>query len=300
MKKNYLYIVLSILLAFLVGKNVYSGTSEPEYVGSATCADCHSDKYDKLVFTPHFGALLSSDGVKVESCEACHGPGSLHVEAPDEENTIRNFKGFSSLEVTNVCLSCHQSSRYMKNFQREKHYQSGETCLSCHSVHPDRPSPMLLSNSPQELCFTCHQDKLAEFNLPYKHKVLEGRMYCWDCHDSHDTETSVQKIGFKEIDERCFKCHPSQRGPFTYEHLASNVGTCRVCHTPHGSENARLLRRSDQSLLCPECHSGGVEAESLFGPKTPYFHITSKTTYQNCTICHVKIHGSYLDRHFLR
>ncbi len=298
-KKIYLWLVLLALLFFL-GTKVTGGISDKEYVGSETCVDCHDDIYNRIIQTSHLGVTLEVEKTKVEYCEACHGPGSSHIEDPEVKGQIRNFKDSSAAETAAACLSCHQSNHFLKDFRREKHYQTGESCLSCHSMHPNKPLAKLISQRQEKLCFSCHQDKVAEFSLPFHHKVEEGRMTCWSCHDPHNTETSTQRMGFKKIDESCLKCHPSQRGPFTYEHLAANVGTCEVCHTPHGSENARLLRRSNQYLLCLECHSGPSTADSLLGPKTPSFHITTKSTYQNCSVCHVKIHGSYLDRYFLR
>lgn len=299
-KKISIGLLIFLALIFFLGTYFSSGNSNPEYVGSETCLDCHDEIYNRIILTPHFETTLKTDRTWVEYCEACHGPGGLHTEYPEEKGSIRNFKDESAAETVDVCLSCHQANHFLKNFKQEQHYKTGESCLSCHTMHPSQPLAKLIAQSQEKLCFSCHQEKVAEFNLPYHHKVQEGRMRCWDCHDSHSTVASIQQIGFKQIDERCFNCHPSQRGPFTYEHLASNVGTCTSCHTPHGSENTRLLRRSSQFLLCLECHSGPSTADSLLGSKTPSFHITTKATYQNCTVCHVKIHGSYLDPYFLR
>ena len=44
---------------------------------------------------------------------------------------------------------------------------------------------------------------------------------------------------------------------------------CVICHTPHGSTNPRLLKRSQVNLLCLECHTftldTGAPALSLTG-----------------------------------
>ncbi|MFQ6070806.1 MAG: DmsE family decaheme c-type cytochrome [Candidatus Aminicenantales bacterium] len=300
MKKIAIYLFLSLSLLIFLGAAFTREFTESDFVGSEMCLECHDNIKDRVVFTSHFDLEKTVNNIQVEYCEACHGPGNLHVEDPEKKGTIRNFKDTEFSEVVDTCLACHKKNHFLNNFKREKHFQTGSSCLSCHSMHPEQPLNKLLSEQPEGLCFSCHQDKVSEFNLPYHHKVSEGRMRCWDCHNPHDADVSTQKIGFKKIDESCFVCHPSQRGPFTYEHIGTNIGTCTVCHSPHGSENARLLRRSSQYLLCLECHSGSISAESLLGMKTPSFHITSNPTYQNCTICHVKIHGSYLDHYFLR
>lgn len=299
-KTHFLFITALLLPLYLAVAAAPQENEDTEYVGAETCLECHDNMIKSLAKTPHFKASATIGETHVEYCEACHGPGGIHLEDPEIKGSIRNFVEMPIEETTSACLSCHRDDHFLKKIRREKHYQTGESCLSCHSVHQERPEGKLLAQRAESLCFTCHQDKAAEFNLPYHHKVQEARMTCWSCHDPHNTETSIQRLGHKKISEKCFECHPSQRGPFTYEHLASNVGTCEVCHQPHGSVNARLLRRSEQYLLCLECHSGQSPEDGLFGKKTPSFHITNVSTYQNCTICHVKIHGSYLDRYFLR
>jgi DmsE family decaheme c-type cytochrome len=271
-----------------------------EYIGNETCLECHDEMPLSLRKTPHLTASLSLGEMEIESCEACHGPGSVHLDDPEAEGSIRTFRNTPPAETTASCLSCHQQGRMLKEFLKQKHYQTGMDCLDCHAIHEEYPHRKLLSEVPQELCLSCHQDQVGQFNLPFHHKVQEGRMTCWSCHEPHNTEVQPQSMGYKRILENCFECHPSQRGPFTYEHLAANVARCQACHNPHGSENARLLKRSTQSFLCIECHSGSSPQDGLFGKKTPSWHITTRTTYQNCTICHVKIHGSYLSRFFLR
>ncbi len=298
-KKIYILPVMLVLLFFL-GAKIPIQSSDAEYVGAETCLDCHDETYNRIIKTPHFTATIKKDKTKVEYCESCHGPGSIHTDDPEVKGSIISFKDLPSAESAAICLSCHQANHFLKNFKKEKHYRSDDSCLSCHSMHSNPFVAKLLSQPREKLCFSCHQDKVAEFNLPFHHKVQEGRMTCWACHDPHDTNVSSQRLGFKKINENCFNCHPSLKGPFTFEHIGTNVGTCQVCHVPHGSENTRLLRRSNQSFLCLECHSGPSITDSLLGSKTSSFHLTSLSTYQNCTICHVKIHGSYLDDHFLR
>jgi DmsE family decaheme c-type cytochrome len=86
----------------------------------------------------------------------------------------------------------------------------------------------------------------------------------------------------------CFKCHTDKAGPFVYEHPVVKEEGCVACHTPHGSSNPRLLKRSQVNLMCLECHSFNVDAGA---PSTPTFHNQAQK-YQSCTLCHVAIHGS--------
>ena len=58
-------------------------------------------------------------------------------------------------------------------------------------------------------------------------------------------------------EEPCIKCHVDKRGPFVYEHPPVRVEGCETCHNPHGSMNAKLLRRPVVFTVCLECHNGG-------------------------------------------
>lgn len=299
MKKIYALPVLFALLIFL-GAKMPDAPGERGYAGAETCLECHEDLARRTIKTPHFQAVYLEGPRKIQGCEACHGPGSIHAEDPEQAGSILSFRDSPPDEVSDACLSCHKKNHALKNFKKETQHQSAGSCLSCHSMHQGSPRSSLLADRQDELCFSCHTQMRAEFSLPFQHKIQKGRMTCWSCHDPHNTQIELQRMGDKKINETCFTCHPSQRGPFTYEHLGSNVGTCQACHMAHGSENARLLRRSSQWQLCVECHSGPSPADSLLGSKTPSFHITAKATYQNCTVCHAKIHGSYLSQSFLR
>ena len=53
----------------------------------------------------------------------------------------------------------------------------------------------------------------------------------------------------------------------------------------------RLLKRSEVRFLCLECHA---DTPGVFSPGTPSFHNLAQTSWQNCTTCHVNIHGSNL------
>ncbi len=80
-------------------------------------------------------------------------------------------------------------------------------------------------------------------------------------------------------DEKCFKCHKEQRGPFVFEHEAMREG-CTVCHTPHGSINDKLLV-AGPVITCVRCHIEPIET-----PDNIHHYGVS------CIDCHFQIHGS--------
>jgi len=94
----------------------------------------------------------------------------------------------------------------------------------------------------------------------------------------------------------CFKCHAEKAGPFVFEHAPVKTEGCVVCHAQiHGSSNPRLLSRANVNLQCLECHT----VTPLAGGGTPGFHNQAQK-YQACTLCHTQIHGSNVDKDFLR
>jgi DmsE family decaheme c-type cytochrome len=96
----------------------------------------------------------------------------------------------------------------------------------------------------------------------------------------------------------CFGCHAEKRGPFVFEHVTGVAGDCLSCHEPHGSSNPKELVRARVDRLCLECHST-LSAETL-GSQPPSFHNLSLPRYQNCTTCHVAVHGSNLSPALLK
>jgi predicted CXXCH cytochrome family protein len=66
-------------------------------------------------------------------------------------------------------------------------------------------------------------------------------------------------------------------------------GDCTTCHEAHGSVNPKQLTRSTVYQVCSECHS---PTGATWGSQPPSFHYTGLARYQNCTTCHVTVHGS--------
>jgi hypothetical protein len=66
--------------------------------------------------------------------------------------------------------------------------------------------------------------------------------------------------------------------------------------------NARLLRRPQVFTLCLECHNGagnfGRDGDGI--KLTSGSHSMSDPKFQNCSACHVRIHGSNSNGAFLR
>jgi DmsE family decaheme c-type cytochrome len=277
-------ITIAILL-LLSGSAVQEEAGKAELVGREMCVVCH-EMTDPFLKTPH---------APVE-CEVCHGPGSLHAESGGSEAI--GSKGFSVSSLVTMCLSCHEEGAgHVTEYVRSPHGKNQVSCTDCHQIHQEQSNFGLLKEADVPLCTSCHQSAEAEFRQPYHHPVLEGGMSCLDCHSPHsDPEKSARRYeAFPKFG--CVTCHVDKRGPFTFEHAPLAVNGCQECHKAHGSFNPMLLTRSRVHQLCLECHSF---TPGVAGSQPPAFHDIRSARYQNCTVCHRTIHGSYTDPAFRR
>ncbi|HBE82721.1 MAG TPA: DmsE family decaheme c-type cytochrome [Pyrinomonadaceae bacterium] len=293
---------------------------DDNYVGSETCKACHESQFNDVAQTTH-GKLgeLPDWKNKVVGCESCHGPGKEHVDGGGDKTKIKIFKEMDAKAVSESCLACHAGKENHNNFRRGEHWRNNVGCTDCHSAHgskfgdfkagsitnigdaaAQRPNlanrAMLKSNEPQ-LCIGCHTETKAQFSKPFHHKVLEGQMSCSDCHNPHGGFESKQTRATFGADNACVRCHTNKQGPFVFEHAPLTLEGCSACHTPHGASNPKMLKRNSVRQLCLECHSSITEQ---LAPDTPSFHNQAVVRYQNCTICHVAIHGSNTNKDFFR
>lgn len=278
------------------------------YIGSETCALCHQDLAGAFRRNPHFsidrGASknIHAQQWKGRACEGCHGAGKSHSEAAEAKDifmfggTLRNPVPPPAEQVNQRCLQCHAGDNTHQGRLFGSHNRNQLRCTECHTVHQFTRRPMLAAE-PNALCEKCHLSVRAQFTRPYRHKLQEGAIECVDCHNPHGElpPGSLRRVSANEL--VCLKCHSDKRGPFPFEHAPVRMSACTTCHEPHGSPNPRMLVRHDQSLLCLECHTTSL---ATIGGTPPAFHDLRSARFRNCTICHSKIHGSFVSRELLR
>ena len=260
------------------------------FVGAETCATCHEDIAWKFASNPHakMSQMHGSNGV---TCENCHGAGKAHVEGNGDVTKIFNPAKATAKEVNAKCQSCHAGAH--PNFDHSPHAKADMSCLNCHSIHTDSGQKHLLKAEQPKLCFQCHNDVKPAFAMPFHHKVIEGLVTCSDCHDVHDAVGRNDTKSTADQNAICTKCHTQLRGPFVYEHGAVKAEGCMACHTPHGSQNAQLLRMPNSNALCSQCHS---PVETSMAHKAN----AESSSATPCISCHTAIHGSNLNQVFLK
>lgn len=261
-----------------------------QYVGSESCKGCHEQQFKQIDVTPHYKTTFAKGGGEDwHGCESCHGPGAAHVEAGGDKTKIFRFSEASSKEITQRCMTCHESNLEHMNFQRSVHNKNGVSCTSCHSPHHAKEPQYLLKQSQPTLCYSCHAEQKADFIKPFRHRVNEGLVGCSDCHNVHGGSVRGQLRSQADQSQVCFKCHAEKKGPWVFEHQPVKSEGCTACHVPHGSTNPRLLTRARINSLCLECHSAiptGPHSQNQKG--------------QACNLCHSAIHGSNTSNVFFK
>ena len=253
------------------------------------CSDCH-ELVQKFVTNPHARGNVENGEAANGACETCHGDGTAHMEAGGDKALITVPRGLSGADGT--CRMCHDSATDRRSHRAGVHANSeAVNCLSCHSIHKSEDRPALLAAKDPDLCATCHSTQVASFRAkPFTHRLGTGTMGCSTCHEPHGFEgqQSVRRTAAGET--ACASCHQEKHGPFVFEHGAMAAGDCMSCHDPHGSTNAHQLKRATAAQLCLECHSATTHTTA--GSQPPSFHNINNVRFQNCTTCHVAIHGS--------
>ncbi|MGA2596459.1 MAG: DmsE family decaheme c-type cytochrome [Bryobacteraceae bacterium] len=289
---------------------------KPGYAGSDACKVCHEEIYNSFAKSPHFTVETDkSRGWAAQSCEACHGPGAKHADSADAKD-IRQPAKLPPPEADQVCLACHLNNTTSFGRIMTGHAKETVGCPQCHAIH-GTGGRRLVERKTAEInsqCASCHISIWAAFQKPYKHRLPEGAMSCTDCHNPHaDNMPQSMRVSFGN-EPTCFRCHSDKRGPFVFEHAPVRLEGCVACHEPHGSANPRMLTRAQVRFVCLECHAntkpgpppasplaslGGTKLNNI-GQTPPSFHNLLLPQFQNCTVCHVKTHGSYVDGNLLR
>lgn len=286
-------------------------TGPATYVGSEACQACHEEISKAFNRNPHAVVeKVASRGFKGQACESCHGPGSKHAEsvaAADIVNPARQ----AAADADRSCLKCHVNQPGQVNRIQSGHAKGQVSCVGCHTMHKAGPGGNEAGYAPHKAaginrqCASCHAPVWAEFQRPHRHKLPENGMSCVDCHNPHGSVLPRLMNTATANEKGCLKCHGDKRGPFIFEHAPVRLEGCQTCHEPHGSANPRLLTRHEVRFQCLECHTNNPPAaaatqNSQLGGFPPAFHDLRSPRYRNCTICHVKVHGSQVSRALLR
>jgi predicted CXXCH cytochrome family protein len=271
---------------------------------SAECSRCHS------IHSPREGALLLAG--ERETCSTCHDlPPAKTIHKPVAEGRCSpchlshsgESKGLLRGQGDDQCTGCHPA----KVGGAHQRGNLPGRCLDCHPPHGSLARRLTRGTMAKPQCLICHgimlrgrnmhtavqQKDCSECHNPHstppvpvkpcvschvsigKGKVVHQPMEkgCGECHATHTSPEA--KLLFSPVPDHCTEvCHPKsaggRHGPV--EHLRP----CTVCHDPHASDLARLIRPGFGGLACLDCH-GAVVAK-------PVVHATAAAG--RCADCH--------------
>ena len=214
---------------FLAGVAMSPAQEEPYYVGSDTCADCHVDQWEKFEGTIHDSVLsyMADEPAGVGGCEACHGPGSTHVDLAGYEDP-----GFLEAIVgqpdPSSCTTCHVETLAQFSLpERHNVIEGFMVCSDCHDPHGSF-NARFVTEAGNQNCYECHADKEGPWVFPHAAQEVDG---CIACHQPHGS-VNPHMLPYREIQFTCLGCHTNTPA----FHSLPNFAECTACHTQiHGS-----------------------------------------------------------------
>lgn len=184
---------------------------------NAACTGCH----DRDVGLTWHGSLHERNDT---ACVACH---SVHVE----RDPVSLQTGQAE-----VCFDCHRSQRAdsMKPSSHPIRFDA-MVCTDCHDPHGSVADALLVRNTTNELCVSCH----AEYRGPMLFDHAPVSEDCTLCHEPHGSVHPA--LLNRTAPLLCQSCH-SQRGHPSLSFTEQSL--------PGGNPSAMVLGRS-----CANCHT---------------------------------------------
>src|SRR5262245_29333739 len=229
------------------------------------CAECHSTNLKKSYRAADDRYETTWSELNV-ACEACHGPGSRHVEWARawKDKSLRTASDALGLAVR---LSEHRDAAWQMASATGIARRTGsapsrlevETCARCHArrgiIDEDyvHGRPLLDTHRPALLEPDLYYADGQILGEVYEYgSFLQSRMYragvtCSDCHDPHSLKTAEPQGAM------CSRCHLPAKfdTPDHHHHGAGSTGSaCVECHMPARTYMVVDPRR-DHSLRVP-------------------------------------------------
>ena len=210
------------------------------------CADCHSTNLQKHYDVSQDSYSTTWSDLNV-GCEACHGPGSHHIEWAGISKSAQSSEPYAG-KGFRVTFPVHQKETWKLSPDADTAARQIATPLSLEI----------------ETCARCHSrrsviSEKAQAGLPfldhYVPALLEERLYHPD----------------GQIDEEVYVY-----GSFLQSKMFQKGVTCHDCHEPHG-----LQLRTTGNALCTRCHRS-----ETFDSPAHHFHPSGSTGAQ-CVECHM-------------
>lgn len=287
-------------------------------VGMPECLSCHHEKAETLRVRTHGKLLWSRQGDPAvrwdarQTCESCHGRGSLHAETNGLTRMIT--RPDVARDGNETCRRCHEDVHPVEFHWKDRHdpllgAPRGQpfTCATCHRVHGDgdptlarprtagggergrrptsrparaapatRISTALDRSTPAHACVRCHAPA---------YEVLHGTIHA-----------SLGRID-GPLGVGCVSCHPGgglhaqnggQKDLVVSLRGTSAVFQARVCQACHGRDDGvcgyALGVHAKAGVACLECHSPAAPRDR---------QRMQADAHKRCASCHAAVALSF-------
>ena len=224
------------------------------------CADCHATNLRKG-YDPAAREFHTSWSEMAVGCEACHGPGSLHVAGAREKKWSAGNYGLTVRldERKGIRWTMDASTGLATRTQPRTTDREVEVCARCHSRRSQLTDDTQ-AGDPLESAFRPNVLEPALFHADGQQKdevytyasFLQSRMYangvtCSDCHDPHSGARPLPG------NATCTQCHLATKydsGSHHFHRPNTAAAMCVTCHMPTTTYMV-VDPRHDHSLRVP-------------------------------------------------
>lgn len=173
--------------------------------GAEACLRCHSGENMRAVADSAHGNMENMyTPLANQGCEACHGPGSIHISRahggagfPKMINFGRG-KSFSPRDVqVEACLACHhdeEGGTSAIEWYSSSHNRKNTNCSMCHSVHVAL-DPMQNADQQVARCSRCHRKDLEQHEHFEDSDIEFESLSCGTCHNVHEAFVREERHG---------------------------------------------------------------------------------------------------------
>ncbi|NOU21545.1 MAG: DmsE family decaheme c-type cytochrome [Methyloglobulus sp.] len=211
---------------------VFSGPdkSSPEKLND-TCMSCHQAGL-RVHWT---SSQHETNGVVCSSCHTSHTPRDKVLEK-------------TSTSQSEVCYNCHKTQRAEARLFSKHPLMFGKmACSSCHNPHGSNGPKMLVKNSVNETCYTCHAEKRGPFLWEHQ-PVIED---CSNCHTPHGS--NIPPLLKTRRPWLCQECHSGDHSAQVNSGANLQDGDVTTINGLNPLANA-ASRAQSAGRMCLNCH----------------------------------------------
>jgi DmsE family decaheme c-type cytochrome len=195
------------------------GASKEHVAGGAHVGNASRPAPDVLFKTGTTLGTPSDPQTQAETCIACHKSGKrVHWEGSQHEARgvacanchavhVKSDPVLAKVTQPEVCYACHKTERAQTHRVSTHPLAAGKmACSDCHNPHGSTGPKLLVKNSVNDTCYTCHADKRGPFLWEHA-PVFDD---CTNCHTPHGS--SLAPLLKARAPMLCQQCHSGDHG----------------------------------------------------------------------------------------